>query len=138
MGILETSHSSDRGFGASFLKRHRPEVSKLLTMPGKHVIGLVADLKRENEGEYIIPMCTVFGLEDEERIWLIQNQQSLDLVNQLTDKNKEHDGIEIAPSVYKVMRILGKQFGFEPAGKPEVGCQSDCRTTLIYTLTKDV
>ena len=105
-------------------------------MPGKQVIGIVADLKRENEGEYIIPMCTVFGLEDEERLWLIQNQAKLMLFNQLTDRNKKHDGIEIATSAFKVMRILGKQFGFEPSG-PEVGAQTDCRTTLIYTLTKD-
>ena len=48
-------------------------------------------------------MCTVFGLEDEERIWLIQNQETLQLTNQLTDLNKCHDGIEIATSAYKVI-----------------------------------
>ena len=48
-------------------------------------------------------MCTVFGLEDEERIWLIQNQEKLMLSNQLTDRNKDHDGIEIATSAFKVI-----------------------------------
>ena len=55
-----------------------------------------------DEGEYVIPMCTVFGLEDEEKVWLIRNQAKCDLTDQLTDKNKDEDGIEIATSAYKV------------------------------------
>ena len=47
-------------------------------------------------------MCTVFGLEDEEKVWLIRNQAKCDLTDQLTDKNKDEDGIEIATSAYKV------------------------------------
>jgi hypothetical protein len=48
-------------------------------------------------------MCTVFGLEQEETTWLIQNQEKLMLSNQLTDRNKDHDGIEIATSAFKVI-----------------------------------
>ena len=48
-------------------------------------------------------MCTVFGLEDEEKDWLVKNQDQLKLANQLMDKNKEYDGIEIGTSSYKVI-----------------------------------
>jgi len=107
-------------------------------MPGKHIIGVVAELKRENEGEYVIPMCTVFGLEDEEKVWLIQNQAKCDLTDQLTDKNKDEDGIEIATSAYKLMRILAKQFGFEVCDKPESACAGEGRTTMIWQMTKKI
>merc|ERR1712080_265761 len=30
------------------------------------VCGIIADIKREGEGEYIIPTCTIFGLDKEE------------------------------------------------------------------------
>ena len=36
------------------------------------------------------------------------------------------------------MRILGKQFGFEPHGGPETACAGDGRTTLIWSMIKDV
>ena len=55
-----------------------------------------------DEGEYVIPMCTVFGLEAEEKDWLVKNQDKCGLTDQLTDKNKDEDGIEIATSAYKV------------------------------------
>ncbi|XP_023332455.1 uncharacterized protein LOC111704450 [Eurytemora carolleeae] len=33
---------------------------------GLEAIGVIGDIKRESEGEYIIPTCTVFGLDKEE------------------------------------------------------------------------
>ena len=36
------------------------------------------------------------------------------------------------------MRILGKQFGFQPQGGPETASAGDGRTTLIWSMTKDV
>ena len=107
-------------------------------MPGKHIIGVVAELKRESkltclkstfyigllswysrsfwatkigylpnfllldEGEYVIPMCTIFGLEPEEKVWLVANQAKCGLTDQLTDKNRDEDGIEVATSAYRV------------------------------------
>ena len=50
-------------------------------------------------------MCTVFGLEDEERDWLVQNQATLKLTNKITDKNKDDDGIEVATSAFKVIYL---------------------------------
>merc|ERR1711936_688845 len=70
-------------------------------MGGKHVIGVVAELKREAEGQYILPMCTIFGLEEDERGWLVQNQAKLKLENKLTDKDDDHEGIEVATSAFK-------------------------------------
>ena len=55
------------------------------------------------EGQYILPMCTIFGLEEEERGWLVQNQAKLKLENKFTDKDDEHEGIEVATSAYKVV-----------------------------------
>jgi len=36
------------------------------------------------------------------------------------------------------MRILGKQFGFEAEDKPTTACAGDERTTLIWSMKKDV
>ena len=54
------------------------------------------------EGQYILPLCTIFGLEEEERGWLVQNQAKLKLENKLTDKDDDHEGIEVATSAFKV------------------------------------
>ena len=47
-------------------------------------------------------MCTIFGLEEDERGWLVQNQAKLKLENKLTDKDDDHEGIEVATSAFKV------------------------------------
>ena len=37
------------------------------------------------------------------------------------------------------MRVLGTELGFELAGDPQAGCEpGGGRTTLIWTMTKDV
>ena len=48
-------------------------------------------------------MCTVFGLKDAEQEFLVKNQVSLGLQDQITDKNRDNEGIEIATSAYKVI-----------------------------------
>ena len=55
-----------------------------------------------DEGEYICPVCTVFGLEQEEIKLLVQNQAKMNLKDKLEDRNKGHDGIEISTSCWKV------------------------------------
>ena len=47
-------------------------------------------------------MCTIFGLEPEEKVWLVANQAKCGLTDQLTDKNRDEDGIEVATSAYRV------------------------------------
>lgn len=107
-------------------------------MPGKHVIGLVADLKRENEGEYVCPCTTVFGLQPDEINWLVQNQAKMNLKDKLQDRNKTEDGIEITTSCWKLMRMFGSEMGFELLGDPQVGTEpGNGRTNLIWTMVKD-
>ena len=55
-----------------------------------------------DEGEYICPVTTVFGLQQEEINWLVNNQDKLNLTDKLQDRNKSHDGIEITTSCWKV------------------------------------
>ena len=55
-----------------------------------------------DEGEYICPVTTVFGLHQEEINWLVNNQDKLNLTDKLQDRNKSHDGIEITTSCWKV------------------------------------
>merc|ERR1711993_10301 len=100
-------------------------------MPGKQVVGIFADFRREDEGEYVCPRCTIFGLDKEELAKLMH------LGIKFTDLNKEEDGYEAHTSIFKLMRELGKNFGFEQHGKPVCTSAPGDRKTLIYTLTKD-
>ena len=50
-------------------------------------------------------MCTVFGLKDAEQEFLVKNQANLGLQDQITDKNRDNEGIEIATSAYKVIGL---------------------------------
>ena len=59
-----------------------------------------------DEGEYICPVTTVFGLQQEEINWLVQNQDKMNLHDKLQDRNKSHDGIEITTSCWKVRQVL--------------------------------
>merc|ERR1712024_417104 len=101
-------------------------------MPGTHIVGVFADFNREDEGEYICPRCTVFGLEKEEVETLIGDGFLM------TDHNKVEEGYEVQSSVFKLMRALGKKFGFELHGNPLCTSAPNDRKTLVYTLKKDV
>ena len=57
-----------------------------------------------DEGEYICPVTTVFGLQQAEINWLVQNQGKMNLNDKLQDRNKSHDGIEITTSCWKVRK----------------------------------
>ena len=59
-----------------------------------------------DEGEYICPVTTVFGLQQDEINWLVQNQDKMNLYDKLQDRNKSHDGIEITTSCWKVRLVL--------------------------------
>ena len=107
-------------------------------MPGKHVIGIVDDLRRESEGDYICPLTTVFGLTNNERSFLGKSQAKLNLREKLTDRHKTGDEIQISASCWKVIRILGLELGFELKGGPTKGCEPGGGiTNLIWTMVKD-
>ena len=106
-------------------------------MPGKHIIGIVADLKREAEGDYICKLTTVFGLSRDERTFLLENQAKWDLHDKLMDRHNGDDEIQLATSCWKVMRVLGSEFGFALAGGPMKGCElGGTRVNLIWSMEK--
>ena len=76
-------------------------------------------------------MCTIFGLEEEERGWLVQNQAKLKLENKLTDKDDDHEGIEVATSAFKV--ALSSFVWFVVAGDGYI-----CIRTLINQISSYV
>ena len=76
--------------------------------------------------------CTVFGLECDEIQTLIRSGFKM------TDCNKEEEGVEVKNSVFKVLRGLGKDLGYEIQGEHVSAEAPGGRTTLIYTLSKDV
>ena len=51
------------------------------------------------EGEYICPMCTIFGLEDDEVQILVDSGLKM------TDHNVEDEGYEVEISAFKVKLI---------------------------------
>ena len=53
-----------------------------------------------DEGEYVCPRCTVFGLDKEELAKLMH------LGIKFTDHNKEEDGYEAHTSIFKVCTYI--------------------------------
>ena len=118
-------------------------------MPGKQVVGVFCDFRREgnffsiisglfchtfditDEGEYVAPRCTVFGLEKDEIKHLIEKGFKL------TDHHKDEEGYECETSAYRLMRELGKTFGFELHGNAVCTDAPGDRKTLVYTLVKE-
>merc|ERR1711874_628044 len=97
------------------------------------VCGIIADIKREGEGEYVIPTCTVFGLNDDELAQL--GQHGL----RIQDENTRHEGVEIrGSSPFKVMRILCKNYGWTTDGKAMQTEAPGDRTTSMWHLFKKI
>jgi len=96
-------------------------------------VGIVADLKRECEGEYIIPRCTVFGLEQEEMSALKEKGFKI------TDENRRVEGVEISgASPFMVMRVLCRDHGWSTDGEiVQLPAPGD-RTAAMWTLTKNM
>jgi len=105
----------------------------LMTDFAEECIGVVADIKREGEGEYIIPTCTIFGLDKEEEGQLESHGLKV------ADSNPRMDGVEVSgSSPFKVMRILCKHFGWETDGKSMQFAAPGDRTTSMWQLTKKI
>ena len=84
-----------------------------------------------DEGEYICPRCTVFGLEKDEVAHLLEKGFKM------TDHHKDEEGYEIETSGFRLMRELGKTFGFAPHGNAVCTSAPGDRKTLVYTLVKE-
>merc|ERR1719192_101157 len=94
-------------------------------------IGVVADMKREGEGEYTIPTSTVFGLTREE-IGQLQTQGF-----KIEDNDARQEGVEVrGSSPFKLMRVLCSKFGWTTDGEVVSGPAPCGRTSAMWTLTR--
>jgi len=99
----------------------------------EETIGVIADIKRESEGEYVIPTCTVFGLTNDELAELANKGLSID------DSNKRVEGVEISGcSPFKVMRVLCKEHGWTTDGEIMQFDAPGDRTACMWTLTRKI
>jgi len=103
---------------------------------GLETIGIISDIRREGEGEYVIPSCSIFGLNDDEVAQLGQHGLKV------TDENKRHEGIEVTgASPFKVMRVLCKHYGWSldsKVSKTDNPGSSRFVGTCIWQLTRNL
>merc|ERR1712232_508444 len=72
------------------------------------ICGIIADIKREGEGEYVIPVSTVFGLKPEELTQLVQTEGL-----KVHDCDRRNEGVEIhGSSPFMIMRVLCGKYGW--------------------------
>ena len=64
----------------------------------KNIQGVTSKFIILGEGEYICPVCTIFGLEDEEVQILIDSGL------RMTDHNIDDEGYEVEISAFKVSK----------------------------------
>jgi len=101
------------------------------TEGGLEAIGIVADVKRESEGEYIIPTSTIFGLDNAEVKQLVGEGLKIG------DADPRNDGVEVTgASPFKVMRILCSKFGWTTDGEVVSTEAPGGRTCAMWTLTR--
>jgi len=94
-------------------------------------IGVVADIRRESEGEYTIPTSTVFGLNKEE-IGQLQSQGF-----KIEDNDTRQEGVEVrGSSPFKLMRVLCSKFGWTTDGEVVSAPAPGDRTAAMWTLTR--
>merc|ERR1712142_261555 len=97
------------------------------------ICGIIGDLKREGEGEYIIPCSTIFGLSMPEIKQLVGEGLKIG------DEDPKNDGVEVrGASPFKVMRILCSKFGWTTDGEVVSTEAPGGRTAAIWTLTRKV
>jgi len=105
----------------------------LISGEAEEAVGVVADIKRESEGEYVIPTSTVFGLSKSE----IQSLAGQGL--KIGDNDPSKDGVEVqGASPFKVMRILCSKFGWTTDGEVVTSPAPGGRTAAMWTLTRKI
>jgi len=96
-------------------------------------IGIVADIKRESEGEYVIPTSTVFGLTNAELKQLVEQGFKI------RDDDPSREGVEVhGASPFKVMRVLCSKFGWATDGEVVSFPAPGDRTAAMWTLTRKI
>eukprot|EP00092_Neocalanus_flemingeri_P000751 GFUD01000796.1.p1 GENE.GFUD01000796.1~~GFUD01000796.1.p1 ORF type:complete len:206 (-),score=78.67 GFUD01000796.1:94-711(-) len=100
---------------------------------GMEAIGIVSDIKRESEGEYVIPTSTIFGLGMDEVKQLVGEGLKIG------DEDPRNDGVEVrGASPFKVMRILCSKYGWTTDGDVVSTEAPGGRTAAMWTLTRKV
>merc|ERR1712055_70482 len=93
-------------------------------------MGIIGDLKREDQGVYTFPCFTLMGYDN--------NAEILKKIKQLGfkigDEDSRYEGVEIRnSSPFQLMRVLAKEYGYKhlkPMNAPAPGG----RTCLMWTL----
>merc|ERR1719273_1298549 len=98
---------------------------------GVEVLGIVSEVKREGQGEYVMPSCTVFGLKQEEVD--VMKKEGL----KLADENRNIEGIEVhGASAFKIMRVLCSKAGWSTSGEPVATTVCEGKPSFMWTLTR--
>merc|ERR1712183_368159 len=97
------------------------------------ICGIIGDLKREGEGEYVIPTSTIFGLD------MAEVKQLIGEGLKIGDEDPKNDGVEVqGASPFKVMRILCSKYGWTTDGEVVSTEAPGGRTAAMWTLTRKV
>merc|ERR1711892_1631310 len=97
------------------------------------ICGIIGDLKREGEGEYVIPTSTIFGLD------MAECRQLIEEGLKVADADPKNDGVEVrCASPFKVMRILCSKYGWTTDGEVVSTEAPGGRTAAMWTLTRKV
>merc|ERR1712154_215761 len=97
------------------------------------ICGIIADIKREGEGEYIIPTSTVFGLKQEELDLLLKEGLKV------RDSDRRIEGVEVhGSSPFKIMRLLCGKAGWTFSGQVENINVAEGKSVCMWTLNKQL
>merc|ERR1711953_357832 len=98
------------------------------------ICGIIADIKREGEGEYVIPVSTVFGLKPEELTQLVQTEGL-----QVQDCDRRNEGVEIhGASPFMIMRVLCGKYGWTCSDSVENINIAEGKSVVMWTLNKQL
>merc|ERR1712080_787012 len=97
------------------------------------VCGIIADIKREEQGVYVFPQLTLMGYDTNSP----ELAKLKDLGIKIGDENARYEGVEVArSSPYKLMRTMAKAFGFSAKEASTMEAPGG-RTFLTWTLMTD-
>merc|ERR1712066_575411 len=88
------------------------------TGPVPHsIVGVVGDVKRDMDGHHYAEICSVFGINQEE----LETIQSHGLETKPKKYDLKKDRYQVFCSPWRIMRILGLNFGYKVPTMPMIG-----------------
>ena len=86
------------------------------------------------EGEYVIPVSTVFGLKNEELTQLVQTEGL-----KVHDCDRRNEGVEIhGASPFMIMRVLCGKYGWTCSDSVENINIAEGKSVVMWTLNKQL